>query len=69
LVVALLVMLFGSPSGDVFTYLAVPLVFLIIILPQLGGSPKYNELVDILEKQLPQSATMEDVLSQELKKT
>jgi hypothetical protein len=69
LVVALLVMLFGSLSGDEFTYLAVPLVFLTIILPQLGGSPKYNELVDILEKQLPQSATMEDVLSQELKKT
>jgi hypothetical protein len=67
--VALLVMFFGSLSVNEFTYLAIPLVFLIIILPQLGGSPKYNELVDILEKQLAQSATMEDVLSQELKKT
>tara|TARA_B100000809_G_scaffold251731_1_gene285573 strand:+ start:66 stop:368 length:303 start_codon:yes stop_codon:yes gene_type:complete len=69
LVGALLAMLFGSLSGDEFTYLAFPLVFLTIILPQLGGSPKYNELVDILEKQLPKNPTMEDVLSQELKKT
>lgn len=40
-----------------------------IMSPHLGGSPKYGELVDILEKQLPQKATMEDVLSEELKKT
>ena len=69
LVGALLAMLFGSLSGDQFTYLAFLLVFLTILSPQLGGSPKYSELVDILEKQLPQSPTMEDVLSQELKKT
>jgi hypothetical protein len=66
---ALLAMLFGSLSGDQFTYLAFLLVFLTILSPQLGGSPKYSELVDILEKQLPQNPTMEDVLSQELKKT
>jgi len=69
LIVALLAMIFGFMSGDEFAYLAVPLVFLTIMLPQLGGSPKYSELVDILEKQLPQKPTMEDVLSQELKKT
>jgi hypothetical protein len=69
LIVALLAMIFGFMSGDEFAYLAVPLVFLTIMLPQLGGSPKYSELVDILEKKLPQKATMEDVLSQELKKT
>jgi hypothetical protein len=66
---ALLAMLFGSLSGDQFMYLAFLLVFLNILSPQLGGSPKYSELVDILEKQLPQNPTMEDVLSQELKKT
>ena len=65
---ALLAMFFGSLSGDEFTYLAIPLVFITIMLPQLGGSPKYSELVDILEKQLPQNGTMEGVLSQELKK-
>jgi len=65
----LLAMLFGSLSVDKFTYLAFLLVFLTIMSPQLGGSPKYNELVDILEKQLPQKTTMDDVLSQELKKT
>jgi hypothetical protein len=69
LVGALVAMLLGSLSGDEFTYLAIPLVFLTIMMPQLGGSPKYNELVDILEKQLPLSTTMEDVLAQELKKT
>ena len=69
LIVVLLAMIFGFMSGDEFAYLAVPLVFLTIMLPQLGGSPKYSELVDILEKQLPQKPTMEDVLSQELKKT
>ncbi len=68
LVVMLLAMLFGSLSGDEFTYVAIPLVFLTIMLPQLGGSPKYNELVDILEKQLPQNDTMENILSQELNK-
>jgi|GEM_PF-2023466 len=67
LVVALLAMLFGSLSGDDFTYLAVPLVLITVLLPQLG-SPKYSELLDILEKQLPKEPTMEDVLSQELKK-
>jgi hypothetical protein len=66
---ALIAMLFGSLSGDKFTYLAFLIVFLTIISPQLGGSPKYSELVDILEKQLPTKTTMEDVLSQELKKT
>ncbi len=69
MVAALLAMLFDSLSGDTFTYLASLLVFLTIMSPQLGGSPKYSELVDILEKQLPQKTTMEDVLSQELKKT
>ena len=69
LIVALLAMIFGFMSGDEFAYLAVPLVFLTIMLPQLGGSPKYSELVDILEKNFTQKATMEDVLSQELKKT
>ncbi|QDE32253.1 hypothetical protein [Shewanella polaris] len=68
LVGMLLAMLFGSLSGDEFTYVAIPLVFLTILLPQLGGSPKYNELVDILEKQLPQNDTMESILSQELNK-
>jgi hypothetical protein len=68
LVVALLAMIFGAMSGDEFAYLAIPLVFLTIIQPQLGGSPKYSELVDILEKQLSQNETMEDVLSQELRK-
>jgi hypothetical protein len=66
---ALIAMLFGSLSGDKFTYLAFLIVFLTIISPQLGGSPKYSELVDILEKQLPAKTTMEDVLSQALKKT
>ncbi|GGI83849.1 hypothetical protein [Shewanella gelidii] len=66
---SLLAMLFGSLSGDQFTYLAFLLVFLTLLSPQLGGSPKYGELVDILEKHLPQNPTMEDVLSQELKKT
>ncbi len=69
LVIALLAMLFGAMSGNDFAYLAVPLVFITVMLPQSGGSPKYTELVDILEKQLPQNPTMEDVLSQELKKT
>ncbi|SEL08279.1 hypothetical protein SAMN05216262_105165 [Colwellia chukchiensis] len=64
---ALLAMLFGSLSGDNFTYLAFLLVFLTIVSPQLGNAPKYCELVDILEKNLPQNETMEDVLSQELK--
>ncbi|WP_137226091.1 hypothetical protein [Shewanella sp. MEBiC00475] len=68
LVGMLLAMLFGSLSGDEFTYVVIPLVFLTILLPQLGGSPKYNELVDILEKQLPQNDTMESILSQELNK-
>ena len=68
-VIALLAMLFGAMSGSDFAYLAVPLVFIAVMLPQLGGSPKYTELVDILEKQLPQNSTMEDVLSKELKKT
>ncbi len=66
LVVALLAMIFGAMSGDEFVYLAIPLVFLAIIQPQLGGSPKYSELVDILEKQLPKKETMDDVLSKEL---
>lgn len=61
-------MLLGSLSGNEFTYLAVPLVFITIILSQPNGSPKYNELVDILEKQLPEESTMENLLSQELKK-
>ena len=65
---ALLAMLFGSLSGDNFTYLAFLLVFLTIVSPQLGDSPKYSQLVDILEKNLPQNETMEDVLSQELRK-
>lgn len=69
LIGALLMMLFGSLSGDEFTYLAIPLVFITILSPQLSRSPKYSELVEILEKQLPQNATMDDVLSQELKKT
>ena len=68
LVVVLLAMLFGYMSGDEFEYLVIPLVIFTIIQPQLGGAPKYSELVDILEKQLPQNETMEDVLSQELKK-
>lgn len=50
LVVALLAMLFGSLSGAEFAYLAVQLVLVTIMLPQFGSSPKYNELVDILEK-------------------
>lgn len=66
LVVALMAMLWGSLSGQEFTCLAVLLIFLTILLPQLGGSPKYNELVDILEKQLPKSTMMEDTLSQGL---
>ena len=66
LVVALMAMLWGSLSGQEFICLAALLVFLTILLPQLGGSPKYNELVDILEKQLPKSTLLEDTLSQEL---
>lgn len=69
LMIALFAMFFGSLSGDEFAYLAIGLVFITIMLPQLGNSPKYTELVDILEKQLPKETTMEDVLSQELKKT
>lgn len=69
LVGALIAMLFDYLSGEEFAYLAVPLVFVTVLLPQLGGSPKYNELVDILEKQLPQKPTMESVLVQEIKKT
>jgi len=68
LVIALLAMLFGAMSGNDFAYLAVPLVFTTVLLPQFGGSPKYTELVDILEKQLPQNPTIEDVLCQELRK-
>ena len=68
LIGALLMMLFGTLSGDEFTYLAIPLVFITILSPQLSRSPKYSELVEILEKQLPQNATMDDVFSQELKK-
>ena len=69
LIVAILAMFLGLISGDKFAYIAVFLVLMTIIQPQLGGSPKYIELVDILEKQLPQNPTMEDVLSRELKKT
>jgi hypothetical protein len=68
LIGALLAMLFGSLSGDEFAYLAIPLVFFTIMLPQLGSSPKYSELVEILEKRLPQNATMDDALSHELNK-
>jgi ABC-type transport system involved in cytochrome c biogenesis permease component len=50
LVVVLLAMLFGALSGDEFSALALPLLFITILLPQLGGSAKYHELVDILEK-------------------
>ena len=53
LVGALIAMLFGFLSGDEFKYLAVGLVVVTILLPQLGGAPKYNELLDILEKKLP----------------
>jgi hypothetical protein len=67
-VIALFAMVFGFLSGQEFIYLAVPLVFLTILLPQLGGSPKYNELVDILEKQLPKNTAMDDILSEWLKK-
>ena len=69
LVGALLAMYFGALSGDNFLYLSILLVLLTIASPQLGGSPKYSDLVDILEKQLPQNPTMEDVLSDELHKT
>ena len=68
LIMALVAMLFGVLSSDKFAYLAILLVFLTVILPQPGDSRKYNELINILEKRLPQSTTMEDVLSQELKK-
>lgn len=68
LVGLLIAMLFGVLPHEQFTYLAIFLVFFTIILPQLGGSPKYNELVDILEKKLPQHDTMENMLSQELNK-
>ncbi len=68
LIIALVAMLFGILSGDKFAYLAILLVFLTVMLPQLGGSRKYNELINILEKRLPQNTTMEDILSQELKK-
>jgi hypothetical protein len=68
LVGLLIAMLFGVLPEEQFAYLAIPLVILTILLPQLGASPKYNELVDILEKQLPQHDTMESVLSQELNK-
>ncbi|MBN2841820.1 MAG: hypothetical protein JXM68_01955 [Sedimentisphaerales bacterium] len=68
LVIALLAMLFGSISGDEFTYLSVPLVLITILLPYTGGAPKYNELVDILEKQLPREPTIENVLSNEIEK-
>jgi hypothetical protein len=67
-IIALFAMVFDFLSGQEFTYLAVPLVFLTILLPQLGGSPKYNELVDILEKQLPKNTAMDDILSEWLKK-
>lgn len=66
LVVALLAMLFGALSGDEFSVLAIPLLVMTMLLPQLGGSPKYHELVDILEKRLPKTPTIEDVLSEAL---
>lgn len=69
LVGAILAMFLGLMSGDKFAYIAIILVVMTIMQPQLGGSPKYTELVDILERQLPQKPTMDDVLSQEFKKT
>jgi len=68
LIAALFTMILGAMSGEQFAYLAIPLIFLTLIQPQLGGAPKYSELVDILERQLPQKETMEDVLSQEIRK-
>ncbi|KAA1153111.1 hypothetical protein [Pseudoalteromonas distincta] len=67
--VVLLAMLFNLISLEEFTYLAIPIIYITILLPQVFGSPKHYELVDILEKQLPKIPAMEDVLSQELKKT
>ena len=69
LIVATLTMLLGLVSGAEFTYMAMVLLVITIIQPQLGGSPKYTELVDILERQLPSKPIMEEVASQELKKT
>jgi len=69
LIGAILAMILGLISGDKLAYISIFLVLMTILQPQLGGSPKYSELVDILERQLPQNPTMEDVLSQELKKT
>ena len=58
----------GFISGDNFVYLSFLLIFLSIMSPQLGASPKYVELVDILEKRLEESPSMEGVLSEELRK-
>ena len=67
-VAALLARLFGVLSGDEFASVAVPLLLLTMLLPQLAGSPRYNELIDILEERLPKKQTMVDVLAEELKK-
>jgi hypothetical protein len=68
LIVSVVIMTLGFISGENFTYISFFLIFLSIMSPQLGPSPKYVELVDILEKKLALSPSMEDVLSEELEK-
>lgn len=67
LIVILLMMLFGLLSGEQFAYMAVPMVFLSAMWPQLRGAPKYAQLVGILERHLPQRVELVDILAQEVK--
>jgi hypothetical protein len=45
-------MIAGKISPDCFAYVTVAAVFLAVAMPQLGGEPKYEDLVKLLDSKL-----------------
>lgn len=68
LMVALLAMFFGYLSAEDFVYKALPFVLFLLLLPRSGGAPRYNDLVDILERHAHHQPTAQEIVVGELKK-
>ncbi len=68
LTVALLAMFFGYLAAEDFVYKALPFVLFLLVLPRSDGAPRYNDLLDVLERHVHHQPTAQEIVVGELKK-
>ncbi len=64
---ALLLLIFNFINFKEFSYIAIPIIFMVAIRPNLNKNPKYDDLVNILSSKKPKIEKSIDELTNAIK--